>query len=245
MEIDILPMGKPRGLPPSRVGFPASRRRARFGFLRTWSYSRSTGRHRKPCGQHIFRSIDITVMLDAALGKCPGTDIKRQGVKHMTTVETTLRGRIPLVNLDERSPVPLSFVFELTHKLTPSHIRDSLRKCVVLYHILDLKTLDAYDLVLTYDLGRELVLIVTPSISNPGVDSGYFQLCLASVLRALLLLGMSSLSLRQFLFILGKERGVSIGVSIARDDHALETQVKPDLLLHNRQMCDILFNQDG
>src|SRR6266852_4861521 len=134
--LDILPMGKPRGLPLSRVGFPASRRRARFGFHRTWSYSLSTGRHRKPCGQHIFRSIDITVMLDAALGTCPGTDIKRQGVKHVTTVETTLRGRIPLVNLDERSPIPLSFVFELTHKLTPSHIRDSLRKCVVLDHVL-------------------------------------------------------------------------------------------------------------
>src|SRR6266852_4744789 len=183
MEIDILPMGKPRGLPPSRVGFPASQRRARFGFHRTWSYSLSTGRHRKPCGQHIFRSIDITVMLDAALGTCPGTDIKRQGVKHVTTVETTLRGRIPLVNLDERSPIPLSFVCELSHKLTPSHIRDGLGKCVVLYHVLDLQTLDAYDLVFAYDLCRELVLRVTPPISNPGVDSGYFQLGLATVLR--------------------------------------------------------------
>src|SRR5713101_1766436 len=253
MEIDILPMGKPRGLPPSRVGFPASRRRARFGFHRTWSYSLSTGRHRKPCGQHIFRSIEITVMLDAALGTCPGTDIKRQGVEHMTTSETALRGRIPLVNLDKRSPIPLSFVFELSHKLTPSHIGDGLRQFVVLYHVLfaplarkqDVQTLDAYDLVLTYDLCRELVLIVTPSISNLGVDSGYFQLCLAPVLRALLLLGVPSLSFRQFLFILGKELGVSRGVSIARDDYGLQAQVKPDLLIHNRQMLDLFLNQDG
>src|SRR2546423_15069636 len=77
------------------------------------------------------------------------TDIKCQGVEHMTTIETALRGRIPLVNLDERSPIPLSFVFELSHKLAPSHIRDGLRKFVVLYHILDVQTLDAYDLVLT------------------------------------------------------------------------------------------------
>src|SRR6266480_2900434 len=152
-------MGKPRGLPapqagfpPSRVAFPVSRRRARFGFHRTWSYSLSTGRHRKPCGQHIFRSIDITVMLDATLRTCPGTDIKRQGVKNMTTIETALRGRIPLVDLDERSPIPLCFVFELTHQLTPSHIRDGLSQTVVLYHILDGKALDAYALVLTYDL---------------------------------------------------------------------------------------------
>src|SRR5712691_3921911 len=233
MKVDILPMGKPRGLLPSRVGFPASRRRARFGFHRTWSYSLSTGRHRKPCGQHIFRSIDITVMLDAALGTCPGTHIKRQGVKNMTTVETALRGGIPLVNLDERSPIPLCFIFELSHKLTPSHIGDGLRQFVVLYHVLDVQTLDAYDLVLTYDLCRELVLIITPSINNLGVDTSYFQLCLAPVLRALLLLGVPSLSFRQFLFIFSKERGVSIGVSIARDDHALETQVKPDLLIHS------------
>src|SRR6266566_7925071 len=183
-------MSKPRGLPPSRVGFPASRRLAGIGFHRTWSYSLSTGRHREPGGQHIFRSIEITVMLDAALGTCPGTDIKRKRVKHMTTVETALRGRIPRVNLDERSPVPLSFVCELTHKLTPSHIRDGLGKCVVLYHVLDLQTLKAYDLVLTYNLCRELVLRVTSSISNPGVDTSDFQLCLASVLRALLLLGV-------------------------------------------------------
>ena len=163
----------------------------------------------------------------------------------MTTSETALRGGIPLVNLDERSPIPLSFVCELPHKLTPSHIRDGFRKLVVLYHILDVKTLDAYALVLTYDLCRELVLRVTPSISYPGVDTSYFQLCLAPVLRALLLLGVPSLSFRQFLFILGKERGVSIAVSIARDDHALETQVKPDLLIHDRQMLDIFLNQDG
>ncbi len=144
----------------------------------------------------------------------------------MPTIETALRGRIPLVNLDERSPVPFSLVFELSHKLTPSHIANSLRKLVVLYHVLDLQTLDAYDLVLTYDLCRELVLIVTPSISNPGVDTSDFQLCLASVLRALFRACMSSLSFPQFLFILGKELGVSRAVSIAGDDHALETQVK-------------------
>src|SRR6266702_2565590 len=150
----------------------------------------------------------------------------------MTTIETALRGGIELINLDERSPIPLSFVCELTHKLTPSHIRDGLGKCVVLYHILDVQTLDAYDLVLTYDLSRELVLIVTPLISNPGVYSGDFQLCLATVLRTFLLFRMPTLRLCQFLFILGKELGVSVGVSIARDDHRLQSQVKPDLLLH-------------
>src|SRR6266536_3218765 len=150
----------------------------------------------------------------------------------MTTSETALRGRIPLVNLDERSPVPLCFVLELPHKLAPSHIRDGLRKFVILDHVLDVQTLDAYDLVLAYDLCRELVLRVTPPISNPGMNTSHFQLSLASVLRAFLLLSMSTLRLGQFLFILGKERGVSVGLTIARDDHRLQAQVKSDLLLH-------------
>src|SRR6266568_260126 len=75
--IDILPMGKPRGLPLSRAGFPASRRPARIGFHRSWSYSLSTGSHRKPCGQNVTCGIDITVMLDATFGASPETNIKR------------------------------------------------------------------------------------------------------------------------------------------------------------------------
>src|SRR2546423_11067327 len=173
------------------------------------------------------------------------TDIKCQGVEHMTTIETALRGRIPLVNLDERSPIPLSFVFELSHKLTPSYIRDGLGKLVVLYHILDVQTLDAYDLVLTYDLCRELVLIITPPISNPGVYSGYFQLSLPTVLRTFVLFRVPTLRLCQFLFIRGCEFRVTVGVSIARDDHALETQVKPYLLIHSWKMLDLFFYQHG
>src|SRR6266516_2683653 len=95
--------------------------------------------------------------------------------------------------------------------IIPSHIRDGLGKLVVLYHILDVQTLDTYDLVLAYDLCRELVLRVTPPISNPGMNTSHFQLSLATVLRAFLLLRMSTLRLGQFLFILCKERGVSVG----------------------------------
>src|SRR5256885_14911726 len=176
-------MGKPRGLPapqagfpPSRVGFPASRRCACASFRPSRSDHLSTGRSCESHSQNVLCRIDIAVMRYTTFGACPVTNIKRQGVENMTTIETTLRGRIPLVNLDERSPIPLSFVFELSHKLAPSHIGDGLRQCVVLYHVLfaplarkqDVQTLNAYDLVLTYNLCRELVLIVTPPISNLG-----------------------------------------------------------------------------
>src|SRR3989440_4313123 len=242
--VDILPMGKPRGRPPSRVGFPASRRRAWLSFRPPRSYGLSTGSHGKPCRQNVLRCVDITIMGYATLRACPVTNIKRQGVENMPTIETALRGGIPLINLDKGTSIPLSFVFELPYKLTPSHIRDGFRKCVVFDHILDVQTLDAYDLVLTYDLCRELVLIITPPIGYPGMDTSDLELSLATVFPTFLLLSMSSLSLSQFLFILGKVLGVAIDMTITGDNHTLESQVKPDLLIHSRQMLDIFLYQD-
>src|SRR3954453_8108841 len=163
----------------------------------------------------------------------------------MSTIETAFRGRVPLVDLDKGSAIPLRFVFELPHQLRPSHIRDSLSKRVVLDHVLDLQTLNAYDLVLTYDLGREFVLIVTPSIGNSRMDTSHLELCLPTVLATLFLLGMASLGFRQFLFILGKKLGIAVRMSIGSNNHRLQAQIKPYLLIDDRQVLDIFFNQDG
>jgi hypothetical protein len=84
----------------------------------------------------------------------------------MTAIKAPFGRRVELVYLDKGTSIPPSFVFQLPHKLRPSHIRDSLSKLVVLDHILDLQALHTYDLVLTYDLSRELVLIISPSIGN-------------------------------------------------------------------------------
>ena len=61
----------------------------------------------------------------------------------MSTSKTALARWIPLVNFDQRPPIPGGFVLQLSHKLTPSDIMDGLCQRVVLHHILDLKTLDA------------------------------------------------------------------------------------------------------
>src|SRR5437588_716267 len=121
--IDILPLAKTRGFQESLLGFPASRRLAGFGFHRTRSYSLSTGfKYRESHGMYVLCSVDITIMGDAALRASPEPNIKHKGVEHMTTSETALRGRIPLVNLDQGTPIPLGFVCELPYELTPSHI---------------------------------------------------------------------------------------------------------------------------
>src|SRR6266568_9406734 len=163
----------------------------------------------------------------------------------MSTIETAFRGRVPLVNLDKGSAIPFRFVFELPHKLRPTDIRDGLSEFVVFDHVLDVQTLDAYDLVLTYDLCREFVLIITPSIGYSGMDTSHLALSLPTVLTSLFLLGMSSLSLCQVLFIFVKELGIAVRMSIGSDDHALESQIKPHLLIDNRQMLDLFLYQDG
>ncbi len=163
----------------------------------------------------------------------------------MPTVMTAFGRGVELVDLDEGSSVPLGFVFQLADELTPAHITDGFSKAVVLHHILDLQAFNAYDLVLAYDGGRELVLIVTMPISYPSVDFGNFLACLSSVLRACFLPGQCALSTGQSLLIGGCELGIAVRVPIGGDDHRLETQVQADHLGGDIQRLDIFFYEEG
>ena len=154
---------------------------------------------------YVLSGIDITVMDDPTFGTCPDTHIKRKGIKHMTTIEAALRGGVELVNPDKGSAIPLGFVFQLAHELTPSHITNRFGKTVVLYHVLDLQTLHAYDLVLTYDASRESVLIVSSSISNTSMNTSNLVTGFVPVLASLAFLRMSALGFCQFLLLFGKE----------------------------------------
>ena len=89
----------------------------------------------------------------------------------MSTVKAAFGGGIPLVDLDQVPSIPRCFVFQLGHKLTPTHITDRFCKTVVLDHVLDLQALDADRLVFTDQACRELMQEVTASISNTGMDS--------------------------------------------------------------------------
>src|SRR6266852_1698107 len=161
----------------------------------------------------------------------------------MSTVKAALGGGIPLVDLDEVPSVPCCLVFQLPDKLTLSHIRDGFRKAMVLDHVFDCQTLHAYCLVLTNNASRELVLVVTASITDTCMDTSNLATGMVFILGAFLLPGMSPLSLGQLLFILGKELGIANGLTSGKDHHRLETQVKPNFLLHRRQVGDLLFYQ--
>ena len=109
----------------------------------------------------------------------------------MPTVKATFGGGIPLVDLDQVSPIPCCFVFELGHELTPTHVTDRFCKAVVLDHVLDSQALHANHLVFVYYACAELVLVISPAILDTSVDFGNFQPSFVSVLRSLLFLDCS------------------------------------------------------
>ena len=163
----------------------------------------------------------------------------------MSTAVTPLRRWVPLLNLDQGSPIPRCLVLKLAGKLTPTHIANTLSQGVVLEHVLDLQTLDADRLVLTNNAGRELLLIISPPISYLGVCLSDLEPCLSTVLTPLLLFAEATGSLGQFLLIRACVPWIAHVFPIGSDNHTLQAKIKPHLLLHDRQVLDILFDQDG
>ena len=163
----------------------------------------------------------------------------------MSTVKTPFGRGIPLVHLDQDTPIPSSFVLQLPHKLTPSDIGDGLSQTVVFDHILDLQTLDTDRLVLTDQLCRELLLVITASVTDASVYSSHLETSLIAVLGTFFLLGKTPLGLRQLLLILVEEFGVAMSLSLGGDHHRLQAQIKSHLFVDYWQMLDVLFDQDG
>src|SRR6266851_3252102 len=163
----------------------------------------------------------------------------------MTTVKAALGGWVPLVNFHNGTLVPLCFVLKLSDKFSPTYITDSFRQTVVLDHIFDVQTLDAYDLVFAYDLGREFMLIVSSPVGNLLMNAGNLETRFVTVLRPFFLFCVTALCFRQFLFIFGEELGVTMRLSIRGDDQRLQTQVKSNHLRGHFPCFDVFFSQYG
>src|SRR5207344_2728257 len=72
-----------------------------------------------------------------------------------------------------------------------------------------------------------------------------FETSLVTVLGAFFLFSMPSLCLCQFLFIRGREFGVTMRMSIGGDHHRLQAQIKSNRLRSNFQWLHVFFYQDG
>ncbi len=163
----------------------------------------------------------------------------------MPTVKAAFGGWVPLVNLDQRPSIPRCFVFQLSDKLSPTYITDGFRQTVIFDHVLDGKTLDADDLVFAYGVSREVMLIVSSAVCNLLLETSDLQTSLGPVLGPFFLFRMTALRFCQLLFIFGKELRIAVGMTIAGDDHRLQTQVKPHHLRRDFQGLDVLFYQDA
>lgn len=243
---DILPMPKGRGFPPSRVRFPVSLKLAYTSFHPSRSYGFSTGfKYRESHGMYITSSVHISIMGNAAFRANPMANIERKRVEDMPTIETALGRGIPLVDLDKVPAIPLCFVCELGHELRPANIRDSLAQFRVFDHVLDGQALDADRLVLTDQACREFLQEVTATIGYSGVDLGNLFAGFLSVFASLLFLGVPTLSLRQFLFILGEEFGVAYGFTGGENHEVLQAEISAYGLLTGRQTLNVILYQDG
>src|SRR5216684_2019162 len=162
----------------------------------------------------------------------------------MSTGKATFRRGIPLVNLHHVPPVPLRFVFQLGHKLTPPHVTDRFTQLVVLDHVLHLQALNTDRLVFTDQACRELLQEVTAAISDASVNTDNFLTSLSAILGAFLLLGVSPLRFCQFFLIFAEEFGVTNIFAIREDNERLQAQVSTDRASGRWQLGNVLFNQD-
>ncbi len=95
----------------------------------------------------------------------------------MSTLEAAFRGGIPLVNLDEVASIPLRFIFQLGHKLTPPDITDRFAQGAVLDHVLHVQTLDADRLIVTdIEMSQGLLQRDRRDVIEPGVCGMLLQL---------------------------------------------------------------------
>src|SRR5260370_39433705 len=162
----------------------------------------------------------------------------------MSTVKAAFGGWVPLVDFDKVASIPLGFVFQLGHELTPTDITDRFTQLMVLDHVLHRKVLDTDRLVFTNQTCRELMREIAAVVSDASMDLGDPSASLFSVLAALLFLGVPSLSLGKFLLILVEEFGITHGFTRREHDEGLQAQIGTKRRISRRQLGNVLFYQD-
>lgn len=157
---------------------------------------------------------------------------------------TGLRRRIPAVDFDQGSSVPLGFVFQLPDQFGPSYIRDGFSKLVIFDHILNSQALDANHLVFVNNARRELMLVISSPILDTSMNTGNFETGFVPVLRSLLFLGMPTLGFCQPLLILSKIAGIADTFTRGKSNHRLNAKIETNHFVDHRQGLHILLYQD-
>src|SRR5262245_53063846 len=99
----------------------------------------------------------------------------------MSATRARFAGWVPSINLDHRSAVPRRLVLELSDQFSPTYISNRTGEGWVLHHVLDREALDYDRLVLTNQVRRKLVLMMSSSIGDAGMDPGHAAALLLAV----------------------------------------------------------------
>src|SRR5262245_54009099 len=111
----------------------------------------------------------------------------------MAAVTAAFGTGIPLVNLDQGTPIPGRFVLQLPDQLTPTRVRDRLRQPAIADQMLDSQRLHAHRLVFTDEAGGEFVQTVESLVSDLGMRTRDLTARLLAVLGAVLATGKALL----------------------------------------------------
>lgn len=154
----------------------------------------------------------------------------------------------PRVGLDQRPPVELTFIFELSDELAPSGVPDRFRQAAVFHHLSGLQRLDHDDLVLIDDASRQLMEEVVPSVFDLFMSLREEEPRFLTVLAAGLLAGEGALRLfepRLGLSQVARVRNLLRDEIVVRHDGEVpEAEVDPDLVLGGDPRLVVLFDEE-
>ncbi len=147
------------------------------------SYVRSTDNHRQPSGEYILPSVDVSIdACSSTTGTIPGTNIKRHLVNNKPAMVTSLTTGKEPIDLDQFSPVPITFIFKLTKHFTPSGIANTASQLVILDHVSKGKILNSNYAIFLNQASSQLVEEIGTSIFNFGLYFSYFKSRFRSVI---------------------------------------------------------------
>ena len=144
---------------------------------------------------------------------------------------TSLTTREKSVNLDQCSPVPITFIFKKREHFAPSSIGDRPSKLVVLDHISNRQILNSYQAIRTNQISSQLVQKIGTSIFNSCLYPSYFKSCFISVTRAF---GFpTQFLLRYFELLIQSIKMLWIGYlfAITSTQQTRDTNINPNFLI--------------
>ena len=140
-----------------------------------------------PDPTEILRCVNISIVMFSAFRARPVSNVEGLLATDVSTFRTALRRREPLVGNDERPPVPLAFITQSAHNLTPPGLSDVTSKTPVLLHRLHRKVLNHDHVPIFDETGRQLLDKVLTAVLNALVDLRHTFFLPHSVVRSFLL----------------------------------------------------------